>query len=505
MFKKVLTIAVLSTLTSGCASIIPDRVGIKKNVTTSSQQMVDEVIANTKVEHNVGLNRVDSKDKVPVGVNNNWDKDRGNFSVSAAGRLSDVIEDTAKRAGYRTVMFVDGVDKDKTFTFSVSSVSPEFALKKMASTAGYVAIIDKKAKSITITDQAVYTFKLPSQVFNQFVQLISSNYSAGSSAGSSSGSIGGGSTTSGGFGINGKSAGGNAGAGIKEFIKSLVGKNAEVNVSEEMGIITVRSNAVALERLHQTLNKLAEVSSRRVSVEATFVEVSLGDQFQYGIDWSRVLNGSGQSFGINGGGQSGLAAASANYVYTFSNITSIVSALKKYTDVTIMSQPKIETGNRVPTTFFDGLTVPYLGSIMTTQQQTSTSTSGQVSYADDGVRLSFVPDIVSDSQVQFVLLPSLNSIGTEKTFDLGSGSHLTDFVRSKKEALLTVDLEDGQTAIIGGLRSSKASGNQTGIPGLDQKLAIGNNQEATAREVVLLLHANVVAGKPQETLFAESL
>lgn len=519
MIKK-LTFVAVALLFTGCANISPNQTLIKSDVNTSSKKIVESVISESNLnEANVGLNRVASKDRVPVNGTSRWDTDRGNFSVSASGKLSDVLDDVSKRTGYRTIMFVDGVDKNKNVSLSINSVSPEYAIRKMAWAAGYIAIIDKKAKSVTVTDQAVYTFKLPSQAFNQLVSTVTSTYSSGSGgSGSENGPIGGGAGTTGGseskFTINGKNQGASSsggigaggsqgGSGMTTFIKSLVGKNAEVSVSEDLGIISVRSNAVALERLRITLNKMAEVSSRRVAVEATFIEVSLGDTFEYGIDWKRVLTSGGHAFGINGGANQ--TNNSFNYHYTFGSVASVVTALKKYTDVTVMSQPKIETSNRIPTTFFDGFSIPYLGSVQTVQQQTSTSTSGQVSHADDGVRLSFIPDIVTDSEVQFMLLPVLNSVGAEKTFDLGGGSKLTDFVISKKEALLTVDLEDGQTAIIGGLRSSKTTGDKTGLPGLAKRLAIGNKEEVNAREVVLLLHAKVIPGKPQDVLFSESL
>lgn len=517
--KKLCYLAILAVL-SGCETVTPNQSEIKQNVNSKAQQAVNQVVEDAKSKSQFGLSKVSSLEEVPTLNNTQWDADKGNYSISSVGNLSDIIEIASKNTGYKTIMYVEGVDKYKPVSISLSSVSPEFAIKKIAWAAGYIAVIDKKSKSVTITDQAVYTFKLNSQVFNQLVQTVSSNFSSGS-GGSSSGSslpgIGGGNSGGGTsqFNVSGKSgsegsagglsAGSNSSSGVTKFIQSLVGKNADVSVSEEMGLITVRSNAVALERLHQTLNKMAEVSSRRVAVEATFVEVSLGDTFEYGIDWTRILSRSGQKFGINGGASASLATASVSYQYTHNSISSIVTALKSYTNVTVMSQPKIETGNRIPTTFFDGYSLPYLGNVQSVQQQTSTSTSGTVSYADDGVRLSFVPDIVSDSQVQFLLLPSLNSVGAERVFDIGGGTKLTDFVRSKKEALLTVDIEDGQTAIIGGLRTSKDTGNQTGLPGVTRKLPIGSKQEASAREVVLLLHANVIPGRTQDTLFAESL
>lgn len=522
---KIITAVVAGLFVSGCASIEPNSKSLAGSVHNQIDEKVQSVANDYDSKKHFGLKKLQSKDELPnsAKVNPKWDSDLGTMSVSSSGSLSSVIGDVAARSNYLNVVYVDGVDKNKAISISLKNTSPEYALRKIALAAGYVAVIDRKSKTVTISDQAAYTFKVPSNVFNQLIQTMTSDYAIGSSAnngGSAPPGLGGGSTGGTGnaqFNVQGKTSsstqGGGAGggmaggggvsmdAGMTAFIKSIAGKNADVTVNPYMGMITVRSNGVALERVKDTLNKMVEVASRRVAVEATFLEVSLGDTFQYGIDWTKVLNN--KVFGLSGGQD--VKNASFTTTYTSGSVSSVISALKQYSDLEVMSQPKIEAGNRAPTTFFDGATIPFLGSIQVNQQQTSVSTTGSVSYAEDGVRLSFIPDIISDTEVNFVLIPVLSSVGQKEVFNIGSGSQLTDFVRSKKEASISVSIEDGQTAIIGGLRSTKGTSKRNNIPGTHKSLALGRNDEASAREVVLLLHSKIIPGKFQETLFAESL
>jgi len=522
--NKIIAASVISLafILSGCQSPMPKTGALERDTHAESVALLKEKTKVFSPQQN-GISEVASLDEVPGNAKRSieWDSERGNFAIESSGPLSTVIDEAAKQAGYYTVIYVDGVDKRRQISINIKNVSPEQAIKKAAWIAGYIAVIDKKSRMITLTDQGVYTFKLTNAVIQQMVQQVSSTYSmTPGSAGSSSSSSGGGMAgmSSGGavggagggatFTVSGRSAQAAGGNGFYTYIQGLAGKNAEVTLSQDMGMITVRSNAIALERVRQVLNKAAFDASRAVRVEATFVDVSLQDQFQFGINWSRVLQRAGGTltYGI-GSGTSAISNATASLVANSTSTQSLIDALKTFTNTNVISQPSIITSNRVPATFFSGGTTPFLGSLVTNATQTSVSVTGSLSYADAGIKLSVIPDIVSDHEVSMMVMPSLSALGNEMTWQLGTGttaSTLTDYPRTHKESTLSVDIENGATVIIGGLRSTNATKSKNSLPG-NENLMTGANANSLVNELVLLIHAEIIPGHAIETLYSESL
>jgi general secretion pathway protein D len=87
---------------------------------------------------------------------------------------------------------------------------------------------------------------------------------------------------------------------------------------------------------------VTSAARRQVLIEATIVEVSLGDTYRQGIEWSRIL-ASGTRFGISG---PGLGSAAGNAITPFSatynsadGIDSTVKLLESFGTVKVLSSP----------------------------------------------------------------------------------------------------------------------------------------------------------------------
>jgi MSHA biogenesis protein MshL len=470
-------------------------------------------------------------------------KPKGPLTLHAVSTpLGPLVSETARANGY-SVVFADSVDVERRITVDLDGAEVLEGLRTLAYLAGYIAVANPDSRTVTVSDVATCIYKLPVNLFQQLQAAYkvggdpvsnsggsSSSGGAGSSSGSSSGS-------SGASGAGGSSGGGSGGmsasfvvsgqasanaASVRALLTDLAGKNADVMVSD-LGIINVRANAQAQQRVHSFLRSFARDAMSQVEIEASVVEVSLEDQFQFGIDWSRIIDPKtiGASTGILSLGAvsnqvqqatssilSGVAAApSLTATFTTKSIGAVISALRQVTDTKVVSNPHILAVNNTPATFFDGTSLPYLGSITATPTASGTTTSttqlsGSASYAIDGVSFSVQPSIIDANRVQITLVPVLSSVLSLETLNLGNGQGTLTAPRSaNKQSYMRVMAESGKTLILGGIRYSTDQKSQTPAP-----FILGSNTRTkSAKEIVILMRATVLMAQDFDPLIGESL
>jgi len=492
-----LTIALLLT---GCATGQPSKTA---ELTQEAAKSVSTAIAEIKAsDRRTGLVEVESAAQVPDIQATDLDPAAGNVHVDMAGKVADVLASLADRYGY-ALAFASDVDRARVVGIKLSRVSPEYALRRAALAAGLVAVIDAQTRSITVADQAVYTFRVPPHV----MQKLKAEYAVGGnpvSAGggsSSGGSMGQAVGAVGGieakFKVTGESA--NNAQALALFITQLAGANASVNVASEAGLVMVRGPGPALERVRDFLNRYTQVAMRRVEIQAAVVEITLTDEFAYGIDWSKVFGSGalkGTTLAISG------AAAVTNPAFTLSyagaSITSALKLLKDKTHLRVISQPSITAMNRTPATIFNGEQIPYVGSITppVTTGTTVTNGSSTLSFAVDGLSLSVIPDILTDQQVDITLVPVISTVKELIQFDVGGGMKLSGPRQSSKQSLMQALVENGKTVVLGGIRQNSSNDSDT--------LASGD-RKSSATEIAILLQANIIPARRQDTLFTEAL
>ena len=210
-----------------------------------------------------------------------------------------LIKGLAAKQGY-ALGVVDGVDTSKRIAVQINGLSTVASIRQIANLAGYVAVVNHADRTVTIAPQATYTFKLPTALFKKLAGTFTVGgdpAASGSSSGSGSasgGMTGGASSSSGGssqikssFVITGESK--SEPKDLEGYFKQLAGSNAQVNVFSLTGMITVRGNAQALKRVYDFVQNYCQDGMRQVTVAATIVEVSINDEFQYGIKWDKLV------------------------------------------------------------------------------------------------------------------------------------------------------------------------------------------------------------------------
>lgn len=438
---------------------------------------------------------------------------------AAAAPFAPLISELGRQAGY-SVVFADNVDASRKVTVSFNNAVTEDAIRTTAFLAGYAAVIDKNNRTVMVSDTATYTFRLPSSVFSQLEAQYSVGGNPANAAGNggSSGSGGSGSSSGGTslraeFTVAGRE--GSNPQGVTRFLQDLAGRSSEVFVADS-GHVTVKGNAQALRRVNDFMKSFAKEAMTQVEIEASVVEVGLTREFSMGIQWSRVLErASGTVSGAYVGGagignlvgnaatggaaliSGGTAATGLSTFRVGMSSATILDALAQFTDVSVVSQPKLLSLNNNPATFFDGTQLPYLGSV----QQTASSSvggaptvTGTVAFAIDGVSFSAVPSVVNNETVQITLIPVLSTVSG---FDEFLGGDLKAPRQGNKQTYMRVLAESGKTLILGGIRYNREN--------KDTTLPTSISRGASSKEVVILLRANVIEAPAFDPVVSESL
>lgn len=420
-------------------------------------------------------------------------KAKGDLNAKAASApVGPLLTEFAKKAGYN-IAFAEGVDTHRAITVDFNNAMAEDAIRTTAFLAGYVAIFNKERRQITVAESATFTFKLPPSAMS----ALKAEYKAGNSESSGGSSSGPSSALTSQFMIEGSE--GPDGSSLSKLIADTAGPNANVSVSP-LGYVTVRGSATGLSRVDELVKRLAREALTQVDIEASIVEVELTREFSYGISWDRVLqraSGSEYTLGITASESLGVPGLTMGR--TSANTKSILTALERFTDVRVVSQPRLVAMNNTPSNFVEATQIPYLGSVSQTAASTAggePTVSGELSFAIDGVTFSAVPSVIDSNQVQISLMPVIDTVGEFSKFDLGS-TKLEAPRSGKKQTFMRVIAESGKTLILGGIRV-----------GTDRTTTTVPSSTVGARgskEIVVLLRANIVEPRPFEAIVAESM
>ena len=287
--------------------------------------------------------------------------------------------------------------------------------------------------------------------------------------------------------------------------------------NRESGNISVRTTSAAHEDIQSFLDKVTSSARKQVLIEATVVEVTLSDDFQAGVDWSRIANGNGWSFQ-----QSALAGAlgtapftSATYVNNNADrdVSAAVRALDSFGDVSVMSSPKIMALNNQTSVLKVVDNRVYFTTDVTTtpgndNANAVTTINTELKTVPVGFVMNVTPFITSGGEVILNIRPTLSRIlrfvndPNPVLADAGVTSPIPEIQVREMESVLRV--ADGNTAVIGGLMQDSANNTNAGIPGLKDTPGVGflfgTEQEQLAKtELVIFLRPRIINDASLET------
>ena len=324
---------------------------------------------------------------------------------------------------------------------------------------------------------------------------------------------------------------------------------AKVIANGETGVISVRATSKQHEKVQEFINSVMHDAKKQVLVEATIVEVVLKDSFQAGIDWSRFNNPGnsgfvfGQSLGtsnfsVNGNtlsstkntnalgdvtGGAGIVVGYLNPISKLGSIAASVSLLKQFGDTKVLSSPKLMVLNNQTAV----LKVVDNRVYFTVQAQQSQGTNGSQNLATFtttpnivpvGIVMSVTPQINDTGSVGINVRPSITRVidsiqdpNPNLNIVSGTGSSATvSTIESKipivqvREMESMLQIDSGNTAILGGLMQDEIIRKTDKVPGLSDVPGVGvvfkgKNDATRKTELVIFLRPTVITNASLES------
>ena len=293
---------------------------------------------------------------------------------------------------------------------------------------------------------------------------------------------------------------------------------SSVIVNPEGGLIAVRATWRQHEKISQFLDLVLGAAKRQVLIEATIIEVRLGDQYQQGINWSYLGKGGldltqkqvGTTVlpsGVNPGGTAGLFLLNyANPTSRLGNIAATIQLLESFGKVKVLSSPKISVMNNQTAllkvvdnnVFFSIKVTPaILGSNGT--PTTPATYESHLETVPVGFVMSVTPQISDTDEVTLNVRPTITRVvGHVRDPNPALGSVVSEVpVIQARELESIMKVSSGQIAVMGGLMQDSVDNTKDGVPGLSSLPVIGNlfsyrNENSTKTELVIFMRPVVV-------------
>ncbi len=242
--------------------------------------------------------------------------------------------------------------------------------------------------------------------------------------------------------------------------------------------------------------------NKEVLIETKIVQVTLGNNYQMGINWEKIIPNVGHTvvdlhsnFSLPSSITTGLGTATIGTL-TRDNYNVVLQALDTFGKSRTLSNPHLAVINNQEASILIGTTIPYTTSSVTTPASGPTTSSESVNFISTGVKLHVTPTIHNDGYITMKIKPEIsNEESTPFTAPDGSLIPIVD----TSEVQTTVSVKDGVTIIIGGLIKDQLINNKTKIPILGDLPFLGKvfnteNRNMQKTEIVIFLTPHIING-----------
>jgi len=257
------------------------------------------------------------------------------------------------------------------------------------------------------------------------------------------------------------------------------------------GLIQITDRPSAHRRVVDYIAALTETVERQVEIEAKLYDVTLSDQFQWGVNWQQVAAIVAQSSGYVGsqkmvfdtlapqpGGEFKLLPSTfdltSNNAWAFGgaganssaalNVDVVVQALQAQGEVKIVSQPRLRVMNNQTALIKVATDIPFFSQTSTVIQNQGgvyESAGDQIMTITVGTILAITPQISSNNWITLDISPTLSALVETVTSPSGTANAPKIDI---KQASTLVRVPAGTTVIIGGLIQDASAKTQRKVP-----------------------------------------
>jgi general secretion pathway protein D len=300
----------------------------------------------------------------------------------------------------------------------------------------------------------------------------------------------------------------------------------DVVVNPVTGTLSVLGTEKQHALVQQYLDSVISASQRQVLIEATIVEVQLSNNYQAGVDWSRLATSIGNGFSYTQqllgapptGAPSGLTIGYTNPTSRAGNVQSTIRLLEQFGNTRVLSSPKLMALNNqtallkvVDNVVYFHIEAQTVTAANVNSVTTFTTTAQTVAV---GLVMSVLPQVTDAGTVNLTVRPTISRIsGTVQdpnpslraVTNPTTGAEISPAIPNLIPQVQVREMESvlqagsGQTIILGGLMQDNVRRDRDAVPGLGRlpspagDLFSFRDEAVSKSELVIFLKPTVIS------------
>jgi len=312
-------------------------------------------------------------------------------------------------------------------------------------------------------------------------------------------------------------------------LKNAQAEGLEAKITEVLteGLGSVRSdertNKIIVRDLPNKIKEITEMvdafdtRSKEVFIEAKIIEITLSDDFTFGVNWETLFEGSDTkdvrlatvlpATGITDTYSRMSVGTWQDTALDSTRTEQILNFLSEVGKVKIVSSPHITVSNNEEAKIMVGSRQPYATSTIS-QSDTTATTSWSAEFVDVGVTLTVTPTIYEGNFVKMHLKPEVSTL--VDWFEIVDSSGVAEISLPEVDtsnAETDVIVQDGKTIIIAGLIKESRTEDESKVPFLGDipligKLFTSKYDSNELKELVIFITPHIITGE-EDLLYLE--
>lgn len=318
---------------------------------------------------------------------------------------------------------------------------------------------------------------------------------------------------------------------LKEAITGVMGSGPDraVVVSPQAGLVTVRGLPAEIEAVRAYLGQTEESLQRQVILEVKIIEVTLNDDYQQGINWSKIagtigstdINFSNNSFTL-GNNITAQIGGLGSIGFEGDDFSGVINLLETQGNAQVLSSPRVTAINNQKAVIKVGSDEYYVTGVSSSSNLTDTTGTGTGITRDvpipelepffSGIALDVTPQINVDGDVILHVHPSVSETSElSKSINLGGTSAYTlpSAQTNIRESDTIIKARNGEIVVIGGLMQSTISDSESKVPVLGSVPLVGKlftsiSKVERKKELIILIKPTVSSGGAMQQQLKQS-
>ena len=284
------------------------------------------------------------------------------------------------------------------------------------------------------------------------------------------------------------------------------GASVSVQADEDTNALVISASAAVFPSLRSVIQQL-DIPRAQVHVEAIIAEVSLDTAKELGVQWGAYESGTGvlttrfpnepspESLvdivsGVLSPIPTGLTLGLGSFSNSGLNIATIIRALEGDGETNLLSTPSIVTLDNQEAEIIVGQNVPFVTGQSTSDASDTQNPFQTIEREDVGITLKVTPQINEGDAITLELYQEVSAIAA-------SSSGAVDIVTTKRSISTTVQLEDEQMLVLGGLIDDAYTDSEQKVPFLGDIPGIGalfrsNRTQKIKRNLMVFIRATII-------------